>query len=326
MMRLCFIITQFQAEYWVVMIGRILGRIFRKHLALHLIVPLVVGSLFNATWVHFATAHPWRQFRNDLVSPDNLVFALGVALTYLVIMYRQVKKETAMTIRGNDLAVLDEELNKASKYFATGAIGLQEWFDPVSQVFLSSITAHKLDDPNFRDERTLLFVSSGQMKMLDLPVLEGYYAERLVDIHINHRTPLGFLKPEEVRSILNDLQPNTRKTIRAYPRWCKWLPEWILDRTPWIVGPGIRRLDFAFITREDNSKSVLLVRKEGENLRVIRVPSEQIPAYEELVNSIKKRIYKPGTTEIEAAHDFIKYYHPGTPKTAHSTPSTLQSH
>jgi len=291
------------------MLWKILFRIFRRHLWLHLLIPLFMGSLFNAFVSHWRLRHLWRQFWHDWGSAENLLFAAGVGLTYLVIIYYQTKKETAVTIQGNELAVLDETLSTASDYFATGAIGLREWFDPIAQVFLSRIIRCKLLDPSFRDERVLLFATRRQVEALGFQHLDGYYAERLVDVHLSYGTPLAFLKPAEVREVLRELSETERQELELYPAWIPWIPSWYMRKAPlsWMI----RHLDFAFVTHQDGSHSALLVRKEGETLRILHLDNEQSKPYEALTKLLQKRIYKSnGSPEINAAHDFTRYYHP----------------
>lgn len=293
---------------------KILFRICKEHLALHLAIPLFMGLVFNAVVAHFLRHHGWALFARDLLSGDNLIFAAGVMITYAFIMYRQIKKETAVTISGNDLAVLEEELETASNYFATGAIGVKEWFDPVAQEFLSIILKRKLRDRNFCDERVLLIANKNDMAALDFQHLDGYYAERLVDIHVNCGTPLGFLGPSEVREVLGELSPEDWQKIRAFPRWFTVLPGWTLKRTPrsWFTSFAVRQLDFAFLTHKGDPRktTILLVTKEGENLSIRKVDQARAAAYAQLVTLIKKRVHKTDADppQIDAGHDFAQHY------------------
>jgi hypothetical protein len=269
----------------------------------HLLIPLVVGLILNVIvakiWPTNQGEGSWRQ----LYSRENAVFVAGVILTYLLLMYYQTTKDTSFVFRGTELAKLDEALSDATNYFALGTLRTAEWFDPISQVFLARITKRRLQG-GFRDERILLLADRRDEQDLDLLYLEGYYAKRLIEIHESWGTPLAFLRAAELREVLAKLgKDNQRKLLlRDYWRRC---PKWLVQRLP--LSWNIRRLDLAVIGHSAGSKSVLLVRKENEELRVDHLTSS-IDPYINFVEQIRNVIYKPGSQELNAAHDFTKYY------------------
>ncbi len=292
------------------MLWKILFRILRRHAAFHLLIPLFVGYFFHALVSNLVEHRPWKQLASDLVSFRSLVFAGGVFAAYLLIMYYLIRKETSIRLHGNDLAVLNSTLSTASCYFATSTIGMKEWFDPVSQIFLATIIKQKTEQQVFRDERVLLFCGRKDIDTLDSMYLDGYYARRIADIHVQYGTPLAYLSKPEIHKILRELSHEQRKAIRCYPAPMFWCPEWLFDRLPLFLQPLRKKgLDFALVEHRDGTRSVLVIFKEGENVRIRRLKGERAEPYESLVELIRKTVYRSGA-QPEEKHDFIKFYYP----------------
>jgi hypothetical protein len=280
------------------MLWKILARILTRHLGLHLIVPLIVGLLFHAVAVHFVHQTPWSESLNDLWSLEAIIFVAGLLLTYILIMYYLIRSETSARISGTDLAVLDSMMKESVSYFATSTIRMQEWFDPISQVFLSTITKRKLQPPSFRDERVLLLWRRGELDDLHSMFLDGYYARRLSEVHIQCGTPVAYLSRQEIIEIVEKLSPQEQQHLgrSAHPSVSK-------------LWPRLRQLDFALIEKKD-AKHILRVSKKGQNVRIERVPADHVASYERFVALIRERVYRTGTTEFDEAHDFGKFFCP----------------
>ena len=205
-------------------------------------------------------------------------------------------------------------LANATSYFATSTIGMKEWFDPISQVFLACIVKQKYQLSGFNDMRVLLFFGMREIGDLNAPYLDGYYARRLADLHIHYGTPLAFLNREEIFSALSKLSFDEMKMLGCYPRWLRWLPDWLLKHISLNrMHIRIPELDFAVVEGEDKAMSVLLVSKCGESVHVSRVTeSTHVSAYMKFVENINQFIFKGGKrgAQIDEKHDFIKFFNP----------------
>jgi len=283
------------------MLWKILAKILKKHLWLHLILPLIVGLLLHAIAVHFAHKTPWSKSLGDLWSFESLVFVFGVLLTYTIIMYFNIRNETSARMSGTDLAVLDSLMKDSVSYFATSTIRMKEWFDPISQVFLSSITKRKLHQPAYRDERILMFWRRGELEALHSMFLDGYYARRLSEIHIQSGTPVAYLSRQEIIALVGKLSPEQQKHLG-------YSTNPVLSK----LWPQLRQLDFALVEK-NGAKHVLRVSKKGQNVRIERVPQDYVSSYEKFVSLIREAVYRAGTTEFDEAHDFARFFCPLRP-------------
>jgi hypothetical protein len=289
----------------------ILAKILKKHLWQHLLIPLVVGLIFHAVVTHYTLGRTWAALLAELISFDGVVFISGVFIPYVFIMYYLIRKETSTRLAGTDLAVLESVLSKAKSYFATSTITMEEWFDPISQVFHSTIIKRQLQDPGFTAERILLFCKRKAIRELDSCFLEGYYAKRLAEIHIQLGTRLGFLSRSDIVAILATLSFDERKALGCFPRWTIFCPDKLLAkfRSGWI-SPRLRQLDFAVVEGNANLKTVLLVSKEGESVRVRSIEGDAASPYITLGEHVKKRVHKSGSGELAETYDFVKFFLP----------------
>ena len=279
------------------MLWKILARILTKHVGLHLIVPLIVGLLFHAVAVHFIHQTPWSESLSDLWSLEAIIFVAGLLLTYTIIMYFLIRSETSARISGTDLAVLDSMMKDSVSYFATSTIRMKEWFDPISQVFLSTIIKRKLQQTSFRDERVLLLWRRNELDDLHSMFLDGYYARRLSEVHIQCGTPVAYLSRQEIIAIVKKLSPQEKEHL-GYSRS-------VVSK----IWPQLRQLDFALIQKKD-AKYILRVSKKGQNVRIERVAEDHVASYERFVALIRERVYQTGTEEFDDAHDFGKFFCP----------------
>jgi hypothetical protein len=281
------------------MLLKILARILTKHLGLHLVVPLIVGLLFHAVAVHVARHISWWNSLSELWSFESIVFVAGALLAYIIIMYFLIRRETSARIHGTDLAVLDSVMSEAASYFSTSTISMQEWFDPISQVFLSSIIKRKLQSATFQDQRILLFWRRGELDDLQSMFLDGYYARRLSEIHIQYGTPVAYLSRQEIIEVVRKLPPEDKKRLG-----CSTNP--VISK----LWPSLRQLDFALVVSKNGAKHVLRVSKKGQNVHIDRVPEDHVVSYEFVLRLIKDIIYKRGTMQFDEAHDFTRFFCP----------------
>ena len=296
------------------MIWKILRRILRRHLFLHLLIPLVVGLCFHILTARFMSGRSWDELWAALLTWESFLFVAGIIFAYFVVMYYLIRKETSIRIGADDLAVLDGGLTTARNYFATSTIDMKEWFDPISQVFLASITKQKLRPGwSFHDERVLLFFRRADIDSLYSPYLDGYYAQRLAEIHKHYGIPLAFLERSEIFEILETLPWEQRKAIGCYPRRIAWLGGGILRRIRLSrIRRSLRELDFALVEDTAGTKCVLKVSKQGQNVRIRCIKGNAVEPYARLVELIKERVNVAGSepVRVDDAHDFVKRFYP----------------
>ncbi len=120
---------------------RLLRRIAQEHLAIHLLIPTIVGiSVEGAIAYWVSNARSWGALRQYLFSIERVGLLLGFLITYLVLMYYFIKRETDVGLKRLGVAELEETLRNANGYFAIATIKLKEWFDPAAQVYLATET------------------------------------------------------------------------------------------------------------------------------------------------------------------------------------------
>jgi hypothetical protein len=299
------------------MVWKILRRIFKEHLALHLIVPLVVGLLVDVLAAHWLSGQDWIPALTALWSFETIGLIVGVVGAYILIMFHLIRTETSVKFGAQDLAILNGTLGTAASYFATSTIGMKEWFSPISQVFLANIVGQRLRRAQFQDARVLLMCRPGEFDDLEAPYLDGYYAQHLAELHLHYQTPLAFLRRAEILAILRELSSQDRKGLGCFPRWLRWLPWVLLDR---LGTSAIRRnlpeLDFALVHSMTGEKSILRVSKKGQNVRIRSITGEAIQPYEKLVELISRRVSARNATgepQLDDAHNFVKLFYPFNP-------------
>lgn len=274
----------------------LLWRILRAHFAKHLLIPLMLGIFCGliVLWIKHKDLH--EAFK-QMFSWEKLAEVTAIILTYCFLMAHQVYMDTAIEFGGTDRAVLYSKLDNAKTYFATSAIPIEEWFDPISQVYFSAILKHKLAQQHLpvHDERVLLLLDREEDLELRTPYLSGYYGRSLAAIHSSLGIPLGFLRRAEILDLLSNLSGADRGVLGYTPEWKS------MSRIP--------ELDFALVERQDGTKTVLRVGKDGENLRITPVEGPDIVAFQNLVDLIRGRTgSKKG--QFDPQHDFIRFYFP----------------
>lgn len=298
----------------------ILRRIAQRHLVQHLLFPLIVGMLVEATiarWQH--TGNGWRGFMPYLLSYERAGLILGIVMTYLLLMYYFIKKDTDIGMKRIGMAELEAALDHATEFFAIGTIRLREWFEPVTQAYFTAIATRSLTGHrHLHCTRVLFFFTNSDMKNVDNLYLDGYYAKRLTEIHERFKAKLAFLKRREIFEFLNELSIEDRRALGCYPLWINWLGEKTLEKMRKIplslLRRRIRKLAFALVKHDDGQLSVVLFTKHGQtlDLEVIEEP-DRIKPYSTLVNSIRAQIYKDPDAPLEklmlkVRYDFSKYF------------------
>jgi hypothetical protein len=280
---------------------RVYRILMSKHLMTHLIGPLLVGLGVELLCDSYTGRfHGWSAF-----GTDKAVLVVGIVVTYLVLSNLSIYHETKEQVERSQLNALEDALPTAQSFFATSALSLKEWFDPSTQVYFSKILRRQLGAGPFTHQRVLLFFRRRELKDSQSMFLDGHYALALASVHENFSIDLGFLGPKDIRSILNRLTAEERKTLECYPRWlARWAPGFVLDL--YLRSRGrIPQLDFAFITHgADAPPTVFPFSKRGESLKVEGPGS--IEAYKRLMELIKQEVYEPGTNppKLRPSHDF----------------------
>jgi hypothetical protein len=288
-------------------IYKIFLKLMSRHLWFHLLVPLIVGI---GVEILIASA-PWHQppstvsIREYLIAPERIGLYAGIFITYLLIAGWFAKKEAKPRMTPATLKTLDDTLGKATTFFATCTIPLKGWFEPYTQQYFSHIVKRRLSEPEFLQERVLLFFREGDLEKAKEQYLDRLYASPLAEIHSNYEIKLGFLRRAEINEILaNDEIDKT--TLGCYPRWIGWWPkaaQWCLLRKR-----RIRGLDFALITHEDlitheEMITVYLFSKKHEIIILDKVQGpEKVKPYEALIKAIKAKVFEG--RNLARDHDF----------------------
>lgn len=286
----------------------LLQRVIKRHLGLHLLIPLIVvvflSGIFDWLVPMYRKVPPdphWLVERASELAGIYVSFVLVIALT--------IKK--AGDISTSDVDKLRDLLPQSRRYFAIGIISLREWFEPDTQLYLASIISHQHADSNFRHERVLLFYTNRDLNALRASYLDERYATRFAAIHARFKVPLACLHPEDIREILLSLDEATlhalgchRKIVFSLRRWLSFFPrEWTLRRKPHM-------LPYALIEKDSGSQ-VLRFSKKKNRLALDEVMNEgQVEAHKKLVVAIEKKIHD-AQGEVKETFKFINFLVPG---------------
>ena len=301
---------------------RILLSRFRKHLVLHLLVPLAIGILVETAYVTIFDIDELRIIEGNasrsalimsyLFSFRTLALVAGVFVSYAVVMLILIKKELVIRVDNSDLARLQDALNNAKSYFALSLIPLEEWFDPAVQVYLAKLLNRKLTASNFEHQRTLLFFSTVEADNAKRQLMDEYFHARcLAHMHKDCGIPLSYLQRKEIFKILDGMSPDDREALGCYPRWTKRRPFHFYRKLPLRFARRlVQGLDFALVIKQDGSMSVLRVSKHGPEVRIAHeLRGPRVDPYKRLVEAIKATIYLDGGSDLDAGHDFLRIYY-----------------
>jgi len=298
---------------WWILINR-----FRKHAKFHLLIPLIGGiiveGIFEAavasrthkveSWISFSWVY--------LYSLRTLTLIAGVTVSYLLVMYILIKKETRVRTDDTSLAVLQDTLNDAKNYYGLSIIPLDEWFDPSVQVYLAKLLNRKLAPDDFTHERTLLFFSRLEFMKATVPLTDEYHNGRcLAHMHKDCDIPLLFLRRETIFDILERMSPEDKQALGFYPPWTEWRLSRRLRRLPLHrLRRRVEQMDFAVVERSDDTMAVLRVAKCGEEVRVDQeTTGTAAEPYIRLLTEIRNTVYNPRTKRLKANHDFVRIYY-----------------
>lgn len=301
------------------MLWKILFRIAKRQAWYHLIIPILGGVTFETctalilrddrTW---NVGQNWQylksqEFFAQMVSLEKFSLIGGIVVTYFAMMIFFVKKETSPKVKELDLAVLEKGLENAKSCFATSMIPMESWFDPTAQMYLASIINQRSGSGTFVHERVLLFFNRREVKSLDVPFLDGYYAKCLSHLHHHYGIPLSFLEPDEILKVLRGLTPDDRRNIG-----CPWYLIQLCERIPSrFLRFGMRRirgLDFALITKNGGATAltstiVLRVRRVLTHVGIETITDQRVRSYERLAEAFKQKTHTNGV--VNAEHNFI---------------------
>jgi hypothetical protein len=140
----------------------------------------------------------------------------------------------------------------------------------------------------------ILFFTQRDLYDVDLPYLDGYYARRLADLHLEYEIPLSFIKPKDLMEVVKSLSRDKRKALHCCPAGLfQYLP------ATWWARRRRHALDFAVVKTTDNSSLVIRVSKEGERVTIEPLRDDAAKPYVELADQIKGK-----------AHNFITAVYP----------------
>lgn len=290
-------------------IWRILLSRLSKHAVAHLIIPLLIGIFVETLVAVFILEHTITSlFGTQLVPTISLI--AGVFVSYILIMYVLIKKETSVRIAEGDLSYLDEQLDKAHSFFGVSIIPLKEWFDPAMQVYLAKLIARKFMANNFQHERVLIFFSDRESRNVWAPLMdENHYGRCLAHLHRDYEIPLSFLNRRQIFKILDELSVDEKHALGCYPTWTKWRLTHPLRRLPLrYLKRRIARLDFAVVGNGEKEPAVLCISKDGEEVRIAReIRGANATPYLRVASLIKEAV-RDGDSHLSKDHDFVRRF------------------
>jgi hypothetical protein len=287
-------------------------RLIKTHFGLHLAIPLLIVVTLSAVfdWLVPLTRGDglhWPAFHAHWFAQRGLEL-VGIYLSFLLVFALSVKK--AGDVRNARIDKLRDILPGSKRYFAIGTIPLREWFEPNSQIYLSTIIEHQLTDPAFRHERILLFYTSGDWKALNVSYLDEHYAKAFAAIHKRLNIPLAYLDPEELREILLSLDEKTLRALGWQRRTLGWLRKLIPIPGTWTLRRKPDMLPYALIEKDDVER-VILFSKENNTLNLSEIlDPEKVEARRKFVRCIEEKIYQR-ERELKEEYKFVNYLFPG---------------
>lgn len=175
----------------------------RKHLLYHLVIPLIGGIVVEAL-VDQALVHKWIAEDNKIAKTWGLfifralILIIGVTLSWLLVMFLLIGRETRKNLSRRNLMRLEKRLDTATHYYGVSIIHLADWFEPGSQLYLAKLLKRKLEVDHFEHDRTLLFFSSHELKNIRVDLTdERHYAQCLALLHKDFGIPFRFSKEKK---------------------------------------------------------------------------------------------------------------------------------
>jgi len=276
---------------------KVFGKLISTHWRSHLLFPFIVALLVEPGW-------GWASLKYQSVgafifSREGLVSHLSIAsiiVTYIGVALWDIHKHTKASwtnVSGEQLKVALEDV---VDFFATCTIPLEQWFEPDTQKYLSDLVKHKYEN-NLRQNRVLMFKREIDLLAVSQQHLSEYHARTLVSIHENYSIPLGFLRPDEIGSILNNFDLKGKAL------------EW--EKLKTMTGPGgrgtISTLDFALLTDAQGNHKVYTFDKTGDYIELVVIKDKrEVQPYMRLRDDIWQVVFdERNLPNVE--HDFAVY-------------------
>lgn len=279
--------------FWKVF-GKLMSTNWKSHLAFPFIVALLIEPISGWLSLKDQSVGQFIFSREGLVSHVSII---SIIITYLGIAVLYVQKETKASWSDVSGEQLKDTLKDATSFFATCTIPLEQWFDPDTQKYLSDLVKQKFEH-GLSQNRVLLFKKEIDLLAAREQHLDEYHAKTLVSIHHNYQIPLGYLKPEEIGSILNNF---TLKDKAA---------EW--EKLKTMVGGEGRRgtistLDFGLVKDDRDRHKVYTFDKTGDYVEMVVIDdSKQVQPYLNLRDDIWQRVFDERNLP-NVDHDFAVY-------------------
>ena len=300
---------------------RFLGRVARRHLVWHLLIPLAVGALCESAVAAWLSETPFgaAEFRSYFFSLERLALLVGVVVTFSAVLYFNVQREAEVT-RQTFGPVLEDALKSAETFFALAPTRLKEWFEPSTQLYFATIVKHQREYGAFHHVRTLLLFTPTDSVNLRAPLLDENYAKAFVNLHELSNAKLALIEREDIFSILqSELCLEDRKAIGCYKKWqTALLPDWVLTRIPiaWLRR-RIRNLAVALVEYRDRVRGprILVFSKRGPDLgiRVIEADNGVGLSFKKLLEAVRKEVMEPAGLPVSQQvvkpdHDLIAQF------------------
>ena len=292
------------------MFYRILRRVFRKHAAFHLVIPLVMGVLVEVFYERHSTGRPWMTLLRELLSARHVALYAGIVGAYIVSIGILIRSETNIGLRHIDITDLAAKLKGMTSLFAVSTTPFEEWFDPASQVYLATVYSRRLAGPEFRYERVVLLSHRSARKDLDSDYLDGYHAKCFIDIHRRLGIPLYFVEWRELREIFRGLTMDEKIHIGLYPQVMARMTRFprIADA---LMRPferdRVRHVAVGVIAPAHGKPSAFRFSKHHRIISIEVQPPGKSTAYVTFAKRLKEKIYTENHVARES-HDFTKYY------------------
>lgn len=289
---------------------KVFGKLISTHWKSHLLFPFIVALFVEPALGWASLKH--QSVGEFIFSREGIVSHLSIVsiiVTYIGVAFWDVHKHTKASwtnVSGEQLKVA---LEGAIDFFATCTIPLEQWFDPDTQKYLSDLVKHKYEN-RLPQHRVLMFKSHMDLLAVNQQHLSQYDARILVSIHQNYGIPLGFLRPDEIGSILNNFDLKGKAL------------EWENLKT--MTGPGgrgtISTLDFALLTDAQGDHKLYTFDKTGDYIELVVIEDKrEVQPYVKLRDDIWQVVFDERNMPNVVDHDFAVYC--GMPRLSLPKPS-----
>jgi hypothetical protein len=268
---------------------RFLWKALRHSVRLHLLIPLALFVLSEFLFAKYIEATPiTREWVTRAFLPR-----LGVVYaTFIAVVAFVVNEEGRAKVK--DIGALTDALRHATHYFAVSTTSMREWFEPSVQVYLARVVSVRTRDAEFVYQRVQLFLSDADMNDIQATYLDRYQAECFVNWHTYLEVPVRFLRPHEIRPILDRLTADEKRRLDYHPWPIKRFGLWRLKRSGTLA--------FALVWNADaGTGGVVRFHKSAHELEITyHVDDHALALYRELAVAIHDEAAKGG-------HDFVDH-------------------